>query len=141
MTSKEEKYEEWRRYFFEVDKEMYEYFTQDLERLEALNKVWHDNEPMESVDINANHLQELYNYINKLQQENQILNMSVIDTYDSANDMIFELQEIGSNLKQENEKLKKAIEIIKTLPNCDICDANWHKGCMCLQRKIKEVLG
>jgi hypothetical protein len=38
MTSKEEKYEEWRRYFFEVDKEMYEYFTQDLERLEALKK-------------------------------------------------------------------------------------------------------
>ena len=38
MTSKEEKYEEWRRYFFEVDKEMYEYFIQDLERLEVLEK-------------------------------------------------------------------------------------------------------
>lgn len=38
------------------------------------------------------------------------------------------------------EKLEKVIEKIKNLPNCDICDANWHKGCMCLQRKIKEVL-
>ena len=43
MTSKEEKYEEWRRYFFEVDKEMYEYFIQDLERLEVLEKLVTDD--------------------------------------------------------------------------------------------------
>ena len=44
------------------------------------------------------------------------------------------------SLRKENEKLKQVIENIKKLPNCDICDENWHKGCMCLQKKIKEVL-
>ena len=43
-------------------------------------------------------------------------------------------------LKKENVELKKVIKKIKLLPNCEECDSNWHKGCMCLQRKIKEVL-
>ena len=45
----------------------------DLERLEVLNNVWHNNEPMESVDINGEHLQELYDYISKINQENEKL--------------------------------------------------------------------
>ena len=40
-------------------------------------------------------------------------------------------------IKQDLDKLEK----IKSLPNCDICDSNWHKGCMCLKKKIIEVLG
>lgn len=54
-----------------------------------------------------------------------------------------EIEKDYMNVKQSLdrlEKLEKVIEKIKNLPNCDICDANWHKGCMCLQRKIKEVL-
>ena len=58
-----------------------------------------------------------------------------------------ELQEINESflkditkLVLENEKLKKVIEHIKALPPCDICDSNWHKGCLCLQSKIKKVL-
>ena len=46
---------------------------QDLERLEALNNVWHENEPMESVDINAKHLKELYNFNVMLMQQNEKL--------------------------------------------------------------------
>jgi histidinol-phosphate/aromatic aminotransferase/cobyric acid decarboxylase-like protein len=45
----------------------------NLERLETLNNVWHKNEPTESVDINANNLQELYDFNNKLIQENEKL--------------------------------------------------------------------
>ena len=41
---------------------------------------------------------------------------------------------------QENTKLKKVIEDIKNLPDCDICDSNWHKGCMCLQNKFKKAV-
>jgi protein-tyrosine phosphatase len=41
-----------------------------------------------------------------LENENQILNQSVKDTYDTSQEIIYEL-------KQENEKLKKAIEILK----------------------------
>ena len=37
-----------------------------LDRLEGINKVWHENEPMESVDINGNHLQEKYDLLNDL---------------------------------------------------------------------------
>ena len=58
--------------FLDLIDNLYNTIKQDLERLEAINKVWHDNEPMESVDINANHLQELYNYINKLQQNEKL---------------------------------------------------------------------
>ena len=43
-------------------------------------------------------------------------------------------------VEKENIKLKKVIERIKSLPNCDICDDNWHKGCMCLQNKLKKAL-
>lgn len=52
---------------------LYELIKKDLELLKEINKVWHDNEPMESVDINGEHLQELYDYINKLVKENQEL--------------------------------------------------------------------
>lgn len=51
-----------------------------------------------------------------------------------------ELKEQNINLREENINLKKVIEKIKSLPNCDICDANWHKGCMCLQNKLKKAL-
>lgn len=44
------------------------------------------------------------------------------------------------NLENNFKKLKKAIEQIKQLPKCNECDSNWYKGCMCLQKKIKEVL-
>ena len=43
-------------------------------------------------------------------------------------------------LQEENSKYKNAIDKVNKLPDCDICDANWHNGCMCLKNKIKEVL-
>lgn len=88
--------------------ENYEIIKQDLERLKKMNEVWHKNEPMEAVDINAIHLQELYDFI--------------------------------KHLVEENIELRKKIENIKKLPNCDICDEEWF-SCMCLRKKIKEVLG
>lgn len=50
----------------------------DLDRLEEINNVWHKNEVMESVDINGNHLQEVYDFINSLLEENTKLK-KVID--------------------------------------------------------------
>ena len=50
-----------------------------LEHLEMLNNVWHKNEPMESVDINANNLQELYDFNNKLIQENEKLKKALAE--------------------------------------------------------------
>ena len=44
------------------------------------------------------------------------------------------------SLEHENQKLKKVIEQVKELPNCKECDSNWHKGCMCLKKKIMEIL-
>lgn len=81
---------------------------QDLERLKKMNEVWHKHEVTESVDINENHLEELYSFI--------------------------------THLVEENIELRKKIENIKKLPNCDICDEEWF-SCMCLRKKIKEVLG
>ena len=49
----------------------------DLERLEEINKVWHENEVMESVDINAKHLQELYEYIIYANKQNEKLKKAI----------------------------------------------------------------
>lgn len=59
---------------------------------------------------------------------------------DSYYFMAYEDRKIIEHDLDRLKKLEKAIEKIKSLPNCDECDSNWHKGCMCLQRKIKEVL-
>jgi hypothetical protein len=42
------------------------------------------------------------------------------------------------NIKM-NEELK-ALERIKAghFIECDICDANWHKGCMCCRESIRK---
>ena len=43
--------------------------------------------------------------------------------------------------KIEQAKKETAREIINMLtPPCKTCDANWHKGCMCLQKKIIKQL-
>ena len=55
----------------------YELIKKDLDRLEKINEVWHKNEPMESVDINGNHLQELYDFIHRLCEENEKLKKAI----------------------------------------------------------------
>ena len=69
------------------------------------------------------------------------------DRYPTIYDIFYEEIEIIEKdlnrleeLEKENAKLKKVIEDIKNLPDCDICDSNWHKGCMCLQNKFKKAL-
>ena len=60
--------------------------------------------------------------------------------YDVFSEEIEIIQKDLDRLEKENAKLKKVIEDIKNLPDCDICDSNWHKGCMCLQNKFKKAL-
>ena len=43
----------------------HEELIEDLNRLKGINNVWHKNEPMESVDINGEHLQETYDFLHK----------------------------------------------------------------------------
>lgn len=116
---------------------------QDLERLEEINKVWNDNEPMESVDINDEHLQELYDYINKLEKENEKLKQQrdrlAIDNGElcvKVTDLQKENQELvvnknaaqilALNLKRENDKLKKVIDWLNQNLNFKI---EKHKSC------------
>lgn len=74
----------------------------DLERLEEINKVWHDNEPMESVDINGKHLQELYDFNSKLINENEVFK-------EKGKELIKDCYKAIDIAK----KYKKAIEILK----------------------------
>jgi hypothetical protein len=109
MTIKEEKYEEWRRYFFEVDKEMYKYFIQDLERLEVLEK---ENKIIKNSILGTTQY-EWINENHKLQQENEKLKKAIVkelallnerretfwftDSYDEyavVNEIIEELKEV-----------------------------------------------
>lgn len=54
-------------------------------------------------------------------------------------DLLKQLEKENQELKEEVDELEKTLEKIKELPRCDICDANWLKGCLCLQKKIKRV--
>lgn len=60
------------KYLEEIEKD-YMCVNKYLTKLEEINNVWHKNETMESVDINGNHLQELYDFIHKLCEENEKL--------------------------------------------------------------------
>lgn len=57
--------------------ESFEKIEKDLNRLEEINEVWHKNETMESVDINGNHLQEVYDFIHRLCKENNKLKKAI----------------------------------------------------------------
>lgn len=83
-------------------KEIYKDLIQQLERLETLEleNIYYKSELAGCP--NCSKTQE----IEKLKNENQILNQNVKDTYDSSQDIIFELQE-------EIGKLKKFVEILK----------------------------
>ena len=55
----------------------YGIIMQDLDRLKEINDVWHKNEVMESVDINGNHLQELYDFIHSSLEETTKLKKAI----------------------------------------------------------------
>ena len=63
-----------------------------------------------------------------------------LEELEKENQELLVAKGIAIGLKEENTKLKQAIKKIQKLPTCNECDANWHKGCMCLKRKIQEVL-
>lgn len=112
--------------------------NQDLERLEKINEVWHDNEPMESVDINDEHLQELYDYINKLEKENEQLkeqrdslainngelvvkvtdlqkeNQELLVNKNLAQKLAVEYKNKIDKLEKENQKLKEELQLTET---------------------------
>lgn len=42
---------------------------------------------------------------------------------------------------QKHTRKETAKEIIDMLiPNCEVCDENWHKGCLCLRATIAEKI-
>ena len=82
--------------------------------------------------------QDIYR-LEKLEKENQELKEK-LKILEELNNINRKIDGLATKTVQENFKLKQLIEKIKELPNCDICDNNWHKGCMCLQNKLKEVL-
>ena len=66
-----------KKVLFSTSIELANTIKQDLDRLEKINEVWHKNEPMESVDINGNHLQEAYDFIHRLCEENEKLKKAI----------------------------------------------------------------
>ena len=74
--------------------------------------------------------------LEKLEKENQELKEKV-KMLEENEEAVLTTLEISVS---ENAKLKKVIEDIKNLPDCDICDSNWHKGCMCLQSKFNKTI-
>ena len=95
MTSKEAKYDEWKRYFFEVDKEMYGYFTQDLERLEVLEK--------ENEELNE-----------KAQKYDELCLHNVMESQSFGDNLIQGILALNERVIERNEKLANAIGILKS---------------------------
>jgi hypothetical protein len=111
----------------EIFEELANTIKQDLERLEAINNVWHKNEPMESVDFKAYYLQILYDYINvkekeikifkeeneRLKKHNARLTRKIQNLYKEHATLICDLSLLRSN----NEALLKLIGEIEVLNN------------------------
>lgn len=90
----------------QVEKD-YNIIKQDLDRLKKLNEVWHKNEPMESVDINANHLQDTYEVLSFYLNRCEILENNI--------KKLFKVIEI---LKDKN------VDISQLMLNKDLYDYN-----------------
>ena len=129
--------------------------TKILERIKFVKEIIKDKQEeydflIETDKESANYIltdMKLYEEILNDLEENEILKQSVKDTYDSSQEIIFDLKKENQELKElveslnmeqilqvesifdleiENEKLKKAIEIIK---KHDIKPIN-HLGCL-----------
>lgn len=92
-------------------------FHKVLEEKDLLEQVWNKEEWCKGIPLSAESLKSLFNYNKELfeenlaldkkklelEKENQILKQSVKDTYDTS-------QEIIADLKDEKQKLKKALD-------------------------------
>ena len=131
----------------EAHKKLFLEYCKYKKRFEELNEVWHKNEPMECVDLNADHLQEEYDFIKRLCEENESLKrardklIKIVKNYslkqDSLTDYLlqenFDLQQKNLELETKNAKLENAIKILKMQVD----------GCTISQQEdelVKEVL-
>ena len=128
---------------------------------ESLHKV-----NLEVFEEMANKVIKELDSIEELKKQNELLQMEVNDTYSSSQDIIYELNEaiqqlkinknlaqaLAINFQKENEKLKKAIEILKDKisisVNRTVVWFETEKGCVILKidtqqeyELLKEVLG
>lgn len=93
--------------------ELIEIIEQDLDRLEKINEVWHKNEPMESVDINGNHLQEVYDFLHRTIKELEKYK-SAIKIINDALELYVDFYEVGvenrsSFIDYEDSELLKEV--------------------------------
>lgn len=89
---------------------------QDIKSLKEINKVWHDNEPMESVDINGKHLQDLYDYNEELFNKNLELDKKVIELEKENQELIVNknvAQAVAFDQKREIAELKDQLSYLK----------------------------
>ena len=68
---------------------------------------------------------------------------SVVLSREEYDELTLTKQSIFDMLEERDDKARKetAKEIIDMLiPNCEVCDENWHKGCLCLRAMIAEKI-
>lgn len=82
---------------------------QDLECLKEINKTWHQNEPLESVDFKAYQLQILYDYINAKEKEIKELKADIQEEMHNYQEMA----RMWHDSETKNEHLKNVIRLIK----------------------------
>lgn len=127
-----------------------------MESLKLLELIYSDALNFNENEEDIEEVKREYNIIKRdLERLKKIDDFKSAGLVDYALGRLIKLDIENEKLKQENKELlvnknvaqgiatkyKQKLKQIEALPNCDICDENWHKGCMCLQKKIKEVLG
>ena len=99
---------------------------QDLELLGSLKQIWNNQEFCKGIPLSADGLNSLFNYnldmFNKnleldkkvldLEKENQELKTTLLE-YKAQENLYWTTATNNANLREENEKLKKAVEILK----------------------------
>ena len=99
---------------------------QDLELLGSLKQIWNNQEFCKGIPLSADGLNSLFNYnldmFNKnleldkkvldLEKENQELKTTLLE-YKAQENLYWTIATNNANLREENEKLKKAVEILK----------------------------
>lgn len=115
----------------------FDVYQRQLEQLEKENKELkeHSTELFDRCALLTLKVEEL----KKENKELEEINEQLEGCNKEVSEFAYQIEMEREVLKEKVDELEQVIEKIKKLPHCDICDANWHKGCLCLQKKIKEV--
>ena len=112
-------------------------FIPDLDKpiAEELLKHYQPKLPKDSVVLSR---EEFKNYCN-LSVENEVLKEEKEQFENDVCNYEMNLQHLTGELEQvRKETAEKILDLL--VPDCKVCDENWHSGCLCLRATLAEKI-